>query len=80
MMPVLCATISAFMRSSFCAALSTAVMPSERFGRENPLTCSNGERRPNTLVMSSRTIGVAVAVNATHCGRPSFSKDRPSRR
>ena len=72
--------MTAFIRSSFCAALSVAVMFSERLGRENPLTRSNGSRRAKTLEISSRTIGVAVAVRATHCGLPIFSNDFPSRK
>ena len=57
-----------FIRSSFCWVVSTAVMLSERFGLENPLTRSKGSRKASTELISCRTTGVAVAVRATHCG------------
>ena len=79
-MPVRCAAITAFIRSSFCAALSVAEMFSDKFGRENPLTRSKGSRSASTWLMSSLTTGVAVAVSATHCGRPIFASDFPNRK
>ena len=47
---------------------------SSMFGRSNPNTTTVGLARPSSSTMSSRTSGVAVAVNAASGGRPTKRK------
>jgi len=51
---------------------------SRMFGRsKSPITCA-GSRRPSRLMISSRTGGAAVAVNASLTGAPTASACAPS--
>jgi len=79
-MPVLCSRMSAFNRPYFSASLATGVISSFKFGRANPATNSRGSRKARWVRMSRRTSGVAVAVNAATCGRPSVSSTWLSRK
>src|SRR5438552_2197418 len=51
-----------------------------RFSRTNPVTFPTGLRRPRLAMMSSRTRGVAVAVNAPTGGLPHAAMASPRRR
>ena len=50
------------------------------FGRSNPATSTCGSSRPSSATMSSRTSGVAVAVNAAIGGRPDARSLAPAQR
>ena len=57
-------------RSSFSVASSTRSTRRKMFGRSKPATRICGSCSPSSAVISSRTSGVAVAVNAAIGGRP----------
>ena len=57
-------------RSFLSSSPSTRSTRRWMFGRSNPATSTCGSSRPSSATMSSRTSGVAVAVNAAIGGRP----------
>ena len=80
-MPESCGCAAMYCATHAALCLFSRRMTSKyRFGRSNPVTVTNGSRRPSSVTMSRRTRSVAVAVKAAtagRCGRDAMNSPMP---